>query len=153
MKKIRGQELMLFLHGKSIAFATNHTLNISGNTEDTSNKDEGAGDWASSEVSLLNWQITTENLFSLDGEGNNYADLFDAMIAKEPITAVFGMHAETGTEVPSGGWTPKAASATNPMYEGDVVITELDLTAQNGQFANFTATFQGVGALKKKVTA
>ena len=42
MSKIKGQELMLFLGGKSIAYATSHTLEISAETSDTSNKDEVA---------------------------------------------------------------------------------------------------------------
>ena len=37
--KIKGGDLMLFVNGKSIAFATSHTLSISTDTVDTSNKD------------------------------------------------------------------------------------------------------------------
>ena len=44
---IEGSDLMLFISGasgyRSVAFATNHTLNISTNTADISNKDTGAG--------------------------------------------------------------------------------------------------------------
>ena len=47
MSKIQGSDLMLFVDDKSIAYATNHTLEISGETQDTSNKDEGAGGWSS----------------------------------------------------------------------------------------------------------
>ena len=46
MSKIKGGDMMLFVNGKSIAYATSHTLSISGDTQDTSNKDEGGGDWA-----------------------------------------------------------------------------------------------------------
>lgn len=45
MSKIKGGDLMLFLGGKSIAYATTHSLEITGETTDTSNKDEGGGDW------------------------------------------------------------------------------------------------------------
>ena len=143
---------MLFLEGKSIAFSTNHVLEISGDLADTSNKDEGAGDWASQEVNLLNWTATSENLSSLDGEGDNFADLFDIMVTKEPINAVFCLKAETVTDVPTGGWTPSTASATNPVYEGKVVINSLSLNAQNGEYATYTASFTGIGELKKKVS-
>lgn len=152
MSKVKGGNLMLFIGGKSVAYATNHTLNISGNAEDTSNKDEGAGDWGASEISLLNWTISTENLFTFSGEGNNYEDLFDTMILKQPVTVVFGLKAESASDVPTGGWTPSTPSSTNPVWEGKAVISELDLTAQNGQFATFTATFTGVGELKKKLS-
>lgn len=152
MSKIKGGTLMLFLDGKSIAFATNHTLEISGDMADTSNKDEGAGDWASQEVNLLNWTATSENLYSHDGEGDNFADLFDIMVAKEPVDAVFCLKAESVTDVPTGGWTPSTASASNPVYEGKVVINSLSLNAQNGEYATYTASFTGIGELKKKVS-
>ena len=145
MSKIRGNELMLFFGGKSIAYATNHTLEITGETSDTSNKDEGGGDWASQEVNLLSWSASTENLYSVDGQGDNYEDLFDIMVAKTPVTAVFAKKSETGTSVPTGGWTPTA----NTGYTGQVVITSLTLNAPNGDYATFTAQFQGVGALTK----
>ena len=35
MSKIKGGDMMLFLNSKSIAYATSHTLTISGDTQDT----------------------------------------------------------------------------------------------------------------------
>lgn len=145
MSKIQGGNLMLFIGGESIAYATNHTLEISGETKDTSNKDEGAGGWKSEEVGLLSWSASTENLYSEDGQGNNYADLFDAMVAKTPIAAVFSLKSQSNVDtVPTGGWT-----ASVPKYTGNVVITSLSLNAPNGDYATFTANFNGVGALTK----
>ena len=135
MSKIKGQELMLFLGGKSIAYATSHTLEISAETADTSNKDEGGGDWASS-----------ENLFTTDGNGSGYDTLFDYMIKKTPIDAVFGQKKETAVDVPTQGWTAN----TTGVYEGKVVITSLSLNAPNGEYATYSVQFTGVGALKKK---
>ena len=139
---------MLFVDGKSIAYATSHTLSISGDTQDTSNKDEGGGSWASSEVSILNWSATSDNLYSVDGEGNNFEDLYDIMIAKTPVQAVFCLKSQMNlTDVPTGGWTPSV-----PKYVGNVVITSLEVNAPNGEYATFTAQFTGVGALEKKTT-
>ena len=146
MSKIKGQELMLFLAGKSIAFATSHTLEISAETSDTSNKDEGGGDWASSEVSKLSWTASSENLFTTDGNGASYDTLFDYMVKKTPIDAVFGLKSEATTDVPSEGWT----AATTGVYTGKVVITSLSLNAANGEYATYSAQFTGVGELKKK---
>ena len=148
MAKVKGGDLMLFVDGKSIAYATSHTLSISGDTQDTSNKDEGGGSWARSEVSILNWSASSDNLFSVDGQGNNFADLFDIMIAKTPVQAVFCLKSEMNlTDVPTGGWT-----TSYPMYQGNVVITSLEVNAPNGEYATFTAQFTGVGALEKKTT-
>ena len=148
MSKIKGGDMMLFVDNKSIAYATNHTLEISAETQDVSNKDEGGGDWATTEVNLLSWTASSDNLYSTDGKGNNFSDLFDLMIAKTPITAIFSRKSSTATEVPTGGWTPSV-----PKYTGKVVITSLSLNAPNGEYATFTAQFTGVGALTKATTA
>ena len=146
MTKCKGGDLMLFIDSKSIAFATNHTLEISADMAETSNKDQGGGDWASQEVNLLSWTASSENLYSVDGEGDNFVDLFDLMVAKTPIDAVFAKKSSTATEVPTGGWT-----AATGGYTGKVVITSLSLNAPNGDYATYTAQFTGVGALTKVV--
>lgn len=146
MGKVKGGALMLFLSGSSIAYATSHTLTINSETTDTSNKDENA-DWSSQEVTTLSWNASSENLYSEDGHGENYSDLYDLMVAKTPIAAVFCQKSETGDTVPTGGWTP-----STPKYEGNVVITSLTLNAPNGEYATYSAEFQGVGKLEKKTS-
>lgn len=137
-KKIKGQELMLFVNGKSIAYATNHTLNLSAELADVSNKDEGSGDWKVQEVKQMSWEATTENLYSVDG----YNSLFTLMTAKTPITAVFAPKTETDINVPSGGtWTASSG------YTGSVIINSISVNAQVGDYATFTVNFTGVGAL------
>ena len=137
-KKIKGQELMLFVNGKSIAYATNHTLNLSAELADVSNKDEGSGDWKVQEVKQMSWEATTENLYSVDG----YNSLFTLMTAKTPITAVFAPKTESDINVPSGGtWTASSG------YTGSVIINSIAVNAQVGDYATFTVNFTGVGAL------
>lgn len=148
MSKIKGGDLMLFVNGKSIAYATSHSLEITGETTDTSNKDEGGGDWSSQEVSILSWTASSENLYCEQGAGDNFDDLFGLMVAKTPIDAVFARKAEATTDVPEAGWTKGSA----PTYEGKVVITSLSLNAPNGEYASYTVQFQGVGALTKKIS-
>lgn len=143
-KKIKGGDMMLFINGKAIAFSTSHTLSIKAETKDTSNKDEGGGDWASNEVGLLSWSAKSENMYSIDGNGNNYDDLFDFMIKKTPITATFSKKKEEVSEVPEAGWT-----ASKPDLEGKVVITALELNAPNGDYATYSVEFTGVGELKQ----
>lgn len=144
MSKIKGGDLMLFVENKSIAYATSHTLEINADTVDVSNKDEGGGNWSNSEVNMLNWAATSENLYSVEGEGDNFADLFDLMVAKTPIAAVFSKKSENGEQVPTGGWTQ-----STPKYSGNVIITSLSLNAPNGDYATYSVQFQGVGELRK----
>ena len=147
MSKIKGTDLMLFVDNKAIAYATNHTLTVNAETVSTANKDQSSGDWDVQEVNALSWEVSSENLFSTDGNGNDFADLFDLMVAKTPITAVFALKSEQATEVPQGGWTP-----TFPKYTGNIVITNLQLNAPVNEFATFTMSAQGVGALTKSAS-
>lgn len=140
---------MLFLKKdnawQSIGFATNHTLSVSADTKETTNKDEGNGDWQSSEVGTLSWSVTTENLMDdTKKNGATYDTLFDIMTKKEHIKGVFGP--KTDAEITdTNGWTPDLEKCRM----GDMIITSLEENAQNGENVTFSATFTGVGALKK----
>lgn len=158
--KIKGGHLMMYISETeadlktgtyvSIALATNHTLNLSADSQDTSNKDEGGGDWASNEASTLSWTLDTENMMALDGQGKNFDDLFDYFSKKKTLYIAFGERAgEAGEDVKSGGWTPDTTTSGKANYTGSCQITSLTVNAQNGEYANYTATFTGVGALKQ----
>lgn len=150
---INGSDLMLFIGGKSIAFATNHTLTINVSTVETTSKtkDEIGGGWVSNKPQNTSWEISTDNLYSIDGEGQNFADLFDAVTNGTELTGVF-MAISRGTGVPTGGYVP-GTTAGQVKYTGTVIVTNLTLNAQDGENATFSATFQGVGQLTKTVVA
>lgn len=147
---INGGDLMLFIGGKSIAFATSHKLSINVETVETTSKDNG-GKWVSKSARKISWNCSTENLYSNDGEGLNFSDLFDKLVARTPVEAVFCLekdYAAKVDEVPEGGWVP----STTGTYTGQVIITSLEANAPNGDNATFTASFEGVGALTKKAS-
>ncbi|MDR2138266.1 MAG: phage tail protein [Tannerella sp.] len=146
---MKGGDLMLFITvggtKKSIAFATSHSLSISGDTVETSTKDS-SGKWTSKQVNRLSWNVSTDNLYSLDGAGANYSDLFGLMSERSEIDIVFALesgYASKADSVPPAGWTPLTA----PQYAGRAVMTSLELNAPNGENATFKASFEGVGAL------
>lgn len=137
---IKGDELMLFKNNKSLAYATSHTLTITGNTIDVSSKDHGY--WGASEIGNITWEITTENLYT----DTDFDALFDAMVAKTPVTIIFG---KAGNYNVNGlgnlaNWTPGTVYKT-----GSAVITSLTANANTGENATFSATFTGVGAITK----
>lgn len=175
MAIIKGGDLMLFLNKEaagstkenpkyekvSIGYATSHSLSISADTKETSTKDSG-GKWQTSEVGIISWTASSENLYANDAQGFGYSDLFDIMVSRTPIDAVFGvegnsknLEADKKDNVPTGGWTidPRTADTDGvkrfPRYEGKVIITSIELNAPNGEDASFTVQFQGTGALKK----
>jgi hypothetical protein len=94
MAVINGGDLMLFVNGNSLAFATNHTLSVSTETSDTSHKDI-AGSWTSTAIKTFSWEVSTENLYADEGNGSTFDVLFDAMTNKTLVTIVFAQ--STGT--------------------------------------------------------
>lgn len=146
MKQIlKGDELMLFKNKKSIAYATSHVLTITGNTVDIASKDHGF--WGASEVGSLTWEITSENLYTQDA----YDDLFDAMVAAEPIDVAFGKvlnYDKNGIDNSAKNWAPDTATEGSVKY-GKAVITSLVANANTGENATFSITLTGQGALTK----
>ena len=150
MSIIKGGDMMLFVGGKSIGYATNHTLSINADTKETSTKDSG-GKWQTSEVGVLSWTATSENLMSNDQQGVGYQELAAYMMARTPITGVFTLEGNSTDldtnkldNVPTGGWTP---DNDTPTLTGQMIITSVELNAPNGENATFTVNFTGTGAL------
>ena len=148
MKNItKGDQLMLFVGGKSIAFATAHTLTLTTNTTDIASKDHGI--YGAKDVSTITWEITTENLFA----ESDYATLVDSMLAGQAVDVVFANAAswvKTGIDNSSKTWTPDSAGT---QLSGKALITSLTANANTGENATFSATFTGVGAISKAGTA
>lgn len=148
-KIIKGRDLMLFdSEGKSLAFATNHTLTITAETTDISSKDHGI--WGATEVSKYTWEIQSENLYTEAG----YANMFDKMLAGDSMTVKFGLKQ---TPTPSDA-TVADSSLTNwspgaHYYTGDALITSLTANANNGDNATYSVTLTGVSQIKKVGTA
>ena len=148
---IKGDELMLFdANGESIALATSHTLNISGDVAQINCKDGGI--WSSGTVNQLNWTIDTDNLYSTV----EFDKLFTIMTARTPVDVYFGLKAENGTgDVDTDGSNPttgtqKVWTKGTGVYKGKAVLNSLNVNAASGDNATFTASFTGVGSLAKE---
>ena len=141
---------MVFMNGKSIAFATSHSLSLSSNTVDIASKDHGF--WGASEVGSLTWEITSENLYTQDA----YDELFDAMVACEPIDVAFGKVAnydKNGIDNSTTDWAPDTTPGTGSVKYGKAVITSLVANANTGENATFSITLTGQGAISKTAPA
>lgn len=144
---------MVFVEDESIALATNHTLTISVETKETTSKDSGCK-WQTSQAGLISWSMKSENMFSVDGtHGIGYDVLFDYMVQRKPVTVVFSSKSvsedesyEEGMQVPEEGWFPWGAVGVT--MAGQVIITNLEANAPNGDNATFTVDFTGVGSLQ-----
>lgn len=146
-KIIKGDELMLFNEGKSIAYATSHTLTINGNAIDISSKDHGF--FGASEVGNITWEVTSENLFT----DKYFTTLFDAMIQKKPLTVALGFASDWDVNGLTGNNAQYDLDKTANYYSGKVYVTSLTANANTGENATMSITLTGSGALTKKGAA
>ena len=141
---IKGDELMLFTtQGRSLAYATSHTLNISVDVADENTKDHGI--WGSKAVNKISWEITSENLFTDEA----YDSLFNIMTDRTPVIVYFGKKAETDPDKTVVNddypyWTNGGYS-----YSGLAVVTSLTANANTGENATLSVTLTGTGTLRK----
>lgn len=142
-KQVLGKDFMVFVGGKAIALATSCKLSTSAETIDTQSKDSGV--WTEKDIKKLSWNGSSENLFSADNDVDGYDKLFELWVARKPIEIKFGIptNADSG-ELPADGWTLPAAP-----YEGNALITSLELNAPDGDKVTFSVNFEGTGALAK----
>ena len=153
---INGSNLMIFIEvdgkSKSIACATNHTLDVNMETISTSCKDS-TGRFDTSEPGLTSWSMSTENLCSDCSKGATESDLVDIMLSRLPVKVVFGLEGDSANflagkiDAPAAGYSPKATGGV--QYSGMAYITAFQKQAQNGQIATFSATFTGTGPIEK----
>lgn len=147
MANLMGEQIQVFLSGKTLACATSCSVNISADEIDTSCKD--CAGFASSMQGRITWTVSSDNLFVI----SDYTELVDAMLNKDILDITFATVAnfsaateadEDGHRVPSGGWT-----SSDDLYSGKVTISSIDMTADNGAVATYSVTFNGHGALTK----
>ena len=141
-KIISGNQIQLFYQGKTFAYAQSHTLSITGNTTDSTNKDTGV--FGSTEVTNITWEVTCDYLYT----DYDYDTLFDLMMYRRPIIVEVGEvrnYSENGL-VSTGGdtasWSPSVITR-----RGYAVITSLNMTANNSENATYSVTFTGSGPL------
>lgn len=139
---IKGNALMLFdSDGHSFCYATNHSVTLTANLAEVTSKDHGM--WPSSEVQSYAWEISTENLFTME----DAFKLYDYWTAGTQITVKFGLKGESVDTIIGQNpeyWTLKS---TGDYLQGTVIISSLTLNANNGDNATYSATLKGVGKL------
>ena len=122
---IFGEELQLFLGGKSIAKAKTHTLTITSDTIDVSSKDDGF--YGASIPGKINWEISAENIYTEKA----FDELYAKAQARQVFDVVFGRVANYNVEDlgEQDAWTPDTVKHTT--YTGKVTVTNITLIANN----------------------
>ena len=144
---LNGSQLILFINGNPIAFGTTDSISITPNTTEIATKSHGL--YPSLYVNSIGWEVTTENLASMDGIKALNA-ILDGAKDQTPVTLKFGQPAnwqENGivnNEQPD--WTTPGATAI--IAEGKAMLTSYTINAPAQENGTISATFTGVGELK-----
>lgn len=152
-KVIKGEDFMLFERigsgqtatYKSIALATSHSLSLGTELTETSTKDN-PGYAKTYTPKSSDWELSTDNLVSFDPSGDGIKDMFRAWKSKTSKHYIMALKSNASFSV-TNGWTPDLATSGLFAVEGDVYVTNLQVTAQNGENATYTVTLKGTGEL------
>ena len=139
---------MVFMGGKSIAYATSHTLTLNAETASVNSKDHGI--WSGNEVNKRSWEITSENLYT----DEEFEGIFDSWAAGTEVTLVWCKKVEADSVVVANGdaanYTPDNVASGKKYYTGKAYITSLTANANSGEKATYSVTFTGNGKFEKK---
>lgn len=145
---VSGDALMVFMGGKSIAYATSHTLTLNAETASVNSKDHGI--WSGNEVNKRSWEITSENLYT----DEEFEGIFDSWAAGTEVTLVWCKKVEADSVVVANGdaanYTPDNVASGKKYYTGKAYITSLTANANSGEKATYSVTFTGNGKFEKK---
>ena len=146
---IYGDRLELTFNGKPLAFGKSCSLEISADTLDTSNK--MSADWMEYLVGKLSFTLSSNTLLTYSdtsaesGEPElakvaKFGDLLATMVKRNPID--FAMSKIKKDET-SGDYSSEFDFVT-----GKAVITQLSISADDGQIATCSVNLQGTGKLE-----
>lgn len=134
MSKIKGQNFRLLVGGGVVPEATNCSITITGNAEDTSTKDT-EGFYSKDTVVSTSWQAQVD---SYDAEPSSLQALVTTFNAGQPVPV--------GWDQTSGTGNATAASA-NFSRSGNALLNDLVFTFNDRQTCSVSSQYQGTGPL------
>ena len=145
---IKGDDLMVFLKNKSIAFATNHTITLNSNLAEITCKD-GNG-WSTGIAGSKSWEATSENLYCSDpnGDDNTAYNMLPLFINSTPIDLKFAVKNTSSTSPSTSYFSPNEVASGSQMLSGQAIITSFNINANSGDNATMSVTFKGITPIK-----
>jgi predicted secreted protein len=123
MKRIKGQDVNLFIDGAVVAGSTSCTFTLSANTADAASKtDPGDGMWDNPEFQNYNWQMGNESFVA------NVAGLQTLLQKVINGNAEVDVHFQVGDDV---------------SMAGRAIITQLQVSAPNGEKVTLSLSLEG----------
>lgn len=133
MAKINGRNLRLFIDNNAIAEATNCSVSINGNTEDTSTKDTN-GIFQTESVVSKSWNANSDGFC----EGLIFF-LVSTMMNENSLQLSFDQTEKTGMN--------RSHASAGFARKGTAIINDISLQFNDRATSTITTQFQGKGAL------
>ena len=140
MATVKGQNLRVLAGSttsnlKCIAAAQSCSLRVDAIAESTGSKDV-ANDWDTKEITQIDWEVTVEALVTIgiDGTGTQLEDLE----CGQKYTLRLSQ---------TNGQQNRSQVANALQMTGRAILTDLSITAQDGEQSTYTAKFIGDGDL------
>ena len=144
----KGQHLRLLLSKtlnktsckKVIALATDFTFHLSATTENSTTKDSTdiSGLWDEFEITAKSYDISVTAMIGVGTDGDNANTLNDFFTQMTDIPLQWELAFFSGTNNRTKGTS---------IANGECKITSVNPVGQNKQFATFSATLNGYGAI------
>lgn len=137
MSKIKGQNFRLLKDGSVFPEATNCSITLQGNTEDTSTKDT-EGMFNQEDVVSNQWSAQVDTIQSETAQLRAIISMF---VAAQPIPIGWDQTSTLG----SGKPTPQKA----PFWrQGQALLNDFTMNFNDRETVNVSLQFQGTGGLK-----
>lgn len=141
MGVIKGQNLRITVGGKFVAFATNCTVHVSLNLEESSTKDS-TNNFTEQTPTGVSWDMSCDALYSVDADtsGKNGVDSLDMVLAQQRVLVQFEQTQGEKNRVPVAGGV---------VYSGYAWVNDISINAPNRQNTSYTIQLTGDGPLTK----
>jgi len=134
MSKIKGQNFRLLVNSAVVPESTSCSVSITGNTEDSSTKDD-TGMWTKETIVSTSWSASVD---SYNAETEALCDLVTLFNAGQPIPV--------GWDQTSGANNATAANASFKR-SGNALLNDLSIQFNDRTNITVTSQYQGTGAL------
>ena len=145
MATIKGQNLRIAIDDgaeKPIAAATNCTVHIAMQVQDSSTKDSADG-WVKNEVVGMNWDMQVDALIL-----SEHDDEDEGLPGKYPEELVIGQTYDIMFAKTSSTQNRDFVPPYDVWVNGKAVLSDLQFVAQNRNNSTYSAQFTGVGELE-----
>ena len=133
-KVLDGTDLLLSVGGKALGYSTSCKISTSTETGERITKEAAMARWKEAYVKSFSETITADGLVltNSDAEKPTYKELKAIQLAGEPVIAAYYQRSSEGGSI---------------AYNGNYIITKLDIDATAGEDAKYSIELQNSGAI------